>query len=117
MNWKLLIYVLIFAVSVFISSVSQVMLKKAALKEYKSLIEEYTNPLIISAYAIFFLSSIMTILAYKEVPLSMGPIIEATSYLYVSYFGARFFGEKVSARKIVALILIVCGIIVFAVLG
>ena len=59
----------------------------------------------------------MTVYAYKEVPLSMGPILESTSYLYITAFGVLIFKEKVSAKKLLALALIVGGICVFALLG
>ena len=40
--------------SVFISSVSQILLKKAANKTYKDHIREYINPLVIFAYGMFW---------------------------------------------------------------
>ena len=43
--------------SVFISSVSQILLKKAANKTYKDHIREYINPLVIFAYGMFFITS------------------------------------------------------------
>ena len=38
----------------FVSSVAQVFLKKAAQKEYKSVVQEYLNPVVILSYAVFF---------------------------------------------------------------
>lgn len=114
MNSKLLIYAGIMLFGVFISSVSQVMLKKAAKKEYDSIIKEYLNPLVIFAYAIFFAATLVSIIAYKVVPLSMGPILEATAYIYVTVFGVKIFGEKVTKRKLVALALIIAGIVIYA---
>ena len=110
-------YILIFLASVFMSSVSQVMLKKAAQKSYDSHIKEYLNPLVISAYLIFVGTTLIGVLAYKVIPLSMGPVLEASSYLYVTFFGVKLFGEKVNGKKIAALFLIVAGIVVYAVLG
>ncbi len=110
-------YILIFLASVFMSSVSQVMLKKAAQKSYDSHIKEYLNPLVISAYLIFVGTTLVGVLAYKVIPLSMGPVLEASSYLYVTFFGVKLFGEKVNGKKIAALFLIVAGIVVYAVLG
>lgn len=99
---------------VFISAVSQVLLKKSAMKERKSRIQEYLNPLVITAYTIFFLATVLTIISYRVVPLSLGPILEATSYLYVTAFGVLIFKEKLSARKISALVLIVAGITIYS---
>ncbi|MCR4791482.1 MAG: EamA family transporter [Lachnospiraceae bacterium] len=98
----------------FISSISQVMLKKAADKHYDSAIKEYLNPLVIGAYSIFILSTFMSILAYKGIPLSMGPILEATGYFYVTFFGVKIFGEKLNRGKIIALALIIVGIVAYS---
>ena len=50
----------VFLVSVFISSVSQILLKKSADKTYDSKIKEYLNPLVIAAYGMFFCSMLIT---------------------------------------------------------
>ena len=114
MSKTVALYSLILLASVFISSISQVMLKKAALKDYGSKIKEYLNPLVIFAYTLFFLATLVDIYAYKEVPLSMGPILEATGYIYVTIFGVRIFKEKINKGKIVALIMIIAGIGVYS---
>ncbi len=98
---------------VFISSVSQVLLKKAAGKTYKNFISSYLNPLVIIAYGIFFCATFLSIYAYKVIPLSMGPVLESTGYIYVTIFGAIIFHEKVNIRKLLALIMIILGIIVY----
>jgi multidrug transporter EmrE-like cation transporter len=107
--------VILLLASVFISAVSQVLLKKSAMKEYPSRIAEYLNPLVISAYAIFVAGTFLTILAYRTVPLSMGPILEATSYIYVTIFGVTIFHERINRGKIIALILIIAGIALFSI--
>lgn len=114
MDNNLLIYSSILLISVFISSVAQVMLKKSANKTYSSVIKEYLNPLVIVAYVIFFASTFLTIFAYKYVPLSFGPILETTSYLYITIFSVSIFKEKINIKKIISLVVIVIGIIVFA---
>ena len=98
----------------FISSISQVMLKKSADRKYDSAIKEYLNPLVIGAYTIFVISTFLSILAYKGIPLSMGPILEATGYFYVTFFGIRIFHEKMNGKKLAALGLIIVGIIAYA---
>lgn len=117
MSDSLLLYSGILLVSVFISAVSQVLLKISANRSHESAVREYANPLVIGAYAIFLLSTLMTVYAYRVVPLSLGPVLESTSYLYVTAFGALIFKEKITVKKLVALALIVGGICVFALLG
>ena len=106
-------YVAIFLFSVFISSVSQIILKKSALKTYENKIKEYLNPYVITAYSIFLISSFITMMAYKGVPLSAGPILEATGYIWVTLLGALILKEKVSPIKLCGLAVIIAGIVVF----
>lgn len=113
----ILLYSCVLLAGVFISAVSQVMLKKAAQKTYDSWLKEYLNPLVIFAYAMFVITTFLSIVAYKGIPLSMGPILEATSYFYVTFFGVKIFHEKLSRRKVIALILIIGGIIVYSLFG
>ena len=40
----------------------------------------------------------------------MGPLLEATSYIYVTIFGITIFHEKMSRRKWISLLLILLGI-------
>lgn len=113
MNIEIVKYSCILLLGVFLSAISQVMLKKAAMKKYASCIKEYLNPLVIIAYSIFVLTTFMSIYAYKGIPLSMGPILEATSYLYVTFFGVKIFKEKMSIKKWIALAMIIIGIIIY----
>lgn len=114
MSQSLLLHTAILLFGVFVSAISQVMLKKAAMKKYASPLQEYLNPLVIFAYVLFVGTTLLSILAYRVVPLSMGPVLEATSYLYVTFFGATIFKERITWRKIIALALIVVGIFVYA---
>lgn len=117
MNGQLILYACIMLLGVFISSVAQVLLKKAAQKQYGSVLEEYLNWPVITAYAIFFAATFLSIYAYKVVPLSMGPILEATGYIYVTIFGVTIFHEKLDRWKLIALALIIGGIVVYSALG
>ncbi len=105
-------HVFIYIFSVFISSVSQILLKTSANKKYESRIREYLNPSVIIAYGIFFIATFVTIIAYKGIPLSLGPILETTVYLWVALLGYFILKEKISRRKIIGLIVVVVGIVV-----
>lgn len=117
MNKTVLLYSCVLLLGVFISAISQVMLKKAAMKKHDSVIKEYLNPLVIFAYVLFVGTTFLSILAYKGIPLSMGPILEATSYIYVTIFGVTIFKEKMNSKKVVALGMIIVGIVVYAIIG
>ena len=100
-------YALISLLGVFLSSVSQVMLKKAAMRKYDSVLKEYLNPLVIFAYAIFFSTTLLGVLAYKGMPVSLGPVLETTAYFYITIFGVTIFKEKLNPKKLLALALII----------
>jgi eamA-like transporter family len=106
-------YIGLFLFSVFISSVSQVILKKSANRTYASKLQEYLNIPVMLAYTLFFGSSLLTVLAYKFVPLSMGPILEASGYVYVAVLGALFLNEKLSTKKVIGMAAIILGIVLF----
>ena len=76
--------------------------------------EMMVGSLAIFAYMLFVGTTFLSIFAYKGIPLSMGPILEATSYLYVTFFGVKIFGEKMTKKKWVALGCILLGIIVYS---
>ena len=52
MNQTQLPYVLLYLCSTFLSSVSQVLLKKAAMREHTSLVAEYTDWRVILGYGL-----------------------------------------------------------------
>ncbi|MCR5283803.1 MAG: multidrug ABC transporter [Lachnospiraceae bacterium] len=111
---SLLLHSLIYIGSVFVASVSQILLKKSAQKEYKSPIFEYLNPLVIIAYGMFFVSMLITMVALRVVPLSLGNLLEGVGYIYVPILGYFFLGEKMSVNKLIGSAFIIGGIAVYA---
>ena len=106
-------YIILFLSAVFISSVSQIMLKKSANKTYENKLKEYMNPWVIIAYGLFFGATLVTVIAYKYIPLSLGPILESAGYFFVTILGMVFLKEKVGKKKALGLLIILAGIIVF----
>ncbi len=103
-------YIMLFLFSVLVSSVSQVILKKSTEKQYKNQIKEYFNMQVILAYGLFFLSSLLTIIAFREVPLSVGPILEASGYIYIAVLGKVFLHESLTRKKLAGIMCILMGI-------
>ena len=117
MNSQVMLYAGIFLLGVLIAGISQVMLKESAMTEYSSWIREYLNVRVIVAYGLFFVSTLVSVYAYKVIPVSMGPILDSTGYIYVTVFGVLIFKEKLNKKKIIALVLILAGIVVYSLLG
>lgn len=106
-------YVLLFLAAVLISSFSQILLKKSAMRRYTDRIREYLNLFVITGYMLMFLSMILTIAAYKGVAYKNGMILESLGNVVVLLFSHIFLKEKMGMQKITGMILILCGFFVF----
>ena len=113
MNEKI-VFSLIFLFGVFISSVSQIILKKSANKTYDHWIKEYLNPRVIFAYTIFFGATLCSVWAYTVIPLSLGPILESAGYIFVAFLSWLFLKEKINKQKLIGLSIIILGIIIYS---
>ncbi len=113
MDSSVWIHVGIMVCSVFVASLSQILLKISANKTYPSKIKEYLNGYVIIGYVLLFLSTILTMLALKKMPLSWQTVIESSGYFFVFMMGHFILKEKISRKKILGLAVIFAGIIVF----
>lgn len=110
---NIVFYSLIYVFGVIISSIAQLLLKKSADIKYDNKIKEYLNVKTIFAYFIFFSATIFTLFAYKGIPLSLGPILGATEYIFIIILSYIFLKEKISKRKLLGLMMVIIGILVY----
>ena len=106
-------YWIVLFLAVAISSVSQILLKKGASKQYDSVIREYLNPWVILGYGMMVLSTLCVIYAYRGVEYKNGSIIESLGFLAVMVLSSIFLGEKITPKKFLGNIIILVGIAVF----
>lgn len=99
--------------SVLVASVSQVLLKKSALKTYDNVIKEYLNPYVVGGYGLLFGSMLLTVYAYSGMDYKNGPVIESLGNVFVLVLGYFVFQEKISFRKILGIACIMAGIVIF----
>jgi drug/metabolite transporter (DMT)-like permease len=111
---KLSFYYIILVLSVFIASLSQVLLKKSAQKVYAKKTDEYLNPLVIIAYSIFFLTTLINLMVMKHIPLSYVPIIESMGYVFIAILGRGILKEKLNKKKVFGMLFILLGIMIFS---
>lgn len=105
-------YSLLLIFSTLISSISQVFLKKSANRAYRKKIQEYLNPLVVFAYFLFVVSAIMTMVSYKVVTISVGAMLETSSYVFIFLFDRFLFRETASTKKYLAVVTIIIGVII-----
>ncbi len=103
----------IYVCSVTLAAISQILLKKSALKEHNRFLKEYLNPYVIGGYALTGISMLLTILAFRGMEYKNGPIIEALGFVLVMFFGLFVFREKLTKKKLMGTVLILAGIFVY----
>lgn len=109
-----MVYYFIMTVGVLIAAGSQMLLKKSSQKAYPNWIRQYLNVYVISAYSFFVLSTLCTVIAMREIPLSMQPVWNSLGMILVAILGHICFKEKISSQKLKGVIIVVLGIIVFS---
>ncbi len=108
-------YVIIFILSVCVSSISQILLKKSANIERKNKIKEYLNIYVISAYTLLVISTLFTMYAYKGINLSVGVMIESLGYIIVTVLSYFILKEKITKNKVIGIFLIILGVTIFGI--
>ena len=106
-------YYVIFSAGVFISSLTQILLKKSAVRTYPEPSRRYLNPGVLSAYFILFGVTLLTAFAYRGIPLKAGPVLQSSGYIFIALLSRFFLGEKLSSVQWKGIFLIIVGIFVF----
>lgn len=106
------VYIGIMLLSAFLSALSQLLLKMSAKDKHKSRIFEYLNFKVIAGYGLLMVTLLMNTWAYRGVEYKIGPVINATSYVFVMLLGHFFLAEKVTPKKIIGVCMILLGICV-----
>lgn len=99
--------------SVVVASISQMLLKKAALIEYENHIKEYINVWVITGYFFMFLSTMLSIFAFTKLEYKNGAIIDSLGYVLVMILGRAIYKENITRNKIIGIIIILLGILIF----
>ena len=99
--------------SALVAAISQVMLKKATQRAYKNWISQYLNVRVIFAYGLFFLTTIISILAVRYIPLSVASALDASGQVFILLLSRLVLKEHISRKKCLGVVIIVIGIILF----
>ena len=113
---SIVLHVFVMLIGVFIASLAQVLLKKSSQKQYNNKLREYLNWRVLTGYSMMITSSLCTVFAYRVLSISQVMVLETSSYIYITIFGRLVFKESVSLKRIVALILIISGITIYAII-
>jgi len=101
--------------SAFLVAVAQVLLKISADRVYSTRLKEYLNPLVLSGYFLFTISLVVSILAYRYLPLSTAKMLDSTTYIFVAVLGYFLLKERLKRRQLFGMFIMILGILVFSI--
>lgn len=113
MKWNNYMFIVLGAV--FLSSVSQILLKISANKKYEKKWREYINPYVMIGYFMFFGSTLLNVIALKYIPLALFPVLESSGYIFVTVLGRFILKEKINIKNGVGMLIIIVGILIFSI--
>lgn len=111
---EVIVFYVLVAIGVFFSSCSQILLKRSALVEHTSKASEILNKQVITAYGVFLISVIFNVIALRYgVKVKDLPILESLGYVFVPILSLVFLKEEITRKNAWAILMIICGIVVF----
>lgn len=109
-----MIYYALVILSVLAAACAQMLLKQGARQNYVGFWRQYLNPWVICGYGIMACSLVLNIFCMSRgIQVKEVSVIESLSYLFVPCLTSFLFGEKITWRKVCAIAIIICGIIIF----
>jgi drug/metabolite transporter (DMT)-like permease len=101
--------------AVFLTGISQLLLKIGSQKGGASaqFFAAYLNVYTISAYAIFLVVTVISVIALLEVPLKLLYTITSLNFVVVAFLSWAILKEKITGNMVIAIVLICLGTIIF----
>jgi drug/metabolite transporter (DMT)-like permease len=107
-------YHIVLLISVCLSGFSQILLKRgASVVSMKNRFAIYINPYTILGYTILFAVTLVNLYIFKHIQMSLIIMFLPITYIIIASFSYILFHEKITAKKIIASVLIISGIILY----
>lgn len=107
------VYFLTAVGSVLIADISQIILKKAATKQYGAWYKAYLNFPVIFAYFLFVVSTVCSVIALRKLPLSLSPMWQSLGQIFIVLLSYFFLRERITKGKLMGIGIIIVGIVIF----
>lgn len=114
MDHKFALGIMLVLCSNMIAAISQILLKKAAVKKRAIWWQAYMDPLVITAYLIFFGTTLSSVFALRYIPLSLSAALSASGQVFVPLLSHLFLHERIGRKKCLGILTIVVGIVIFS---
>lgn len=96
----------------FVTAISQILLKQSASQDHAGIVRQYLNGRVILGYALMMSALVMNIWAYRTIEYHLGPVLNASSYIFVLILGRIVLKEKISKKALLGNALILTGILI-----
>jgi multidrug transporter EmrE-like cation transporter len=107
--------VIVMLCGITIASFSQILLKTSANIKYDGFWQQYLNKRVIAGYLLLVVSTLFSIIAYSGMDYKFGQAFESVGLVLVTVFSCFILKEKISKKKVVGIIMIIAGILVFCI--
>ncbi len=107
-----MIYLIFAFAAIILTGFSQLLLKLGARRDETPL-SIYLNPSTITGYCLFLIVTILSVLALKGLDLKLFAALTSLNYGVTLVFSRLFLLESLTRIKIVAVLVIILGVIVF----
>ena len=108
-------YYILYLLSVIITVISQLLLKTGArMNQERHWLYSYFNLYTISGYFLLFLTTLMTLIVLKYMPLKMTIFFAPMNYILLLFLTFIFLKEKVGRIQLFGIITIIAGIIIYS---
>lgn len=109
-----MIYIALVILAVFMGACVQILLKKSAGIQHSNFIRQYLNVKVVGGYFVLTICLAINIFAMgHSVLLKEVSILESLSYFFVPMLSMLILKEHLNARKIIAIIVIMLGVVIF----
>ncbi len=106
-------YYLAAILGVFLTAVSQLLMKLGARQRMKSRLRLYLNVYMLTAYSTLVLVTLLNLYAYHEIPLKVGLMLSPLALILVGILSSWLLKERLTRLQIFGAFVILMGVTVF----
>lgn len=106
-------YYLAAFMGVFLTAISQLLIKQGTRKAKKGALWLYLNAYMLTAYFILVLVTLLSLYAYREIPLKVGLMLAPLALILVVLLSSWLLGERLTRLQVLGAVVILLGMTVF----
>jgi multidrug transporter EmrE-like cation transporter len=105
---------LLMIIAIILTGVGQVVLKiGSGNNQNQNLLDPYLNPASLTGYGLYLISTVFLLYSLREIPLKLFAAVSSLNFIIVLFLTGLLLKESITKQKILAVMLIVAGVIIF----